>query len=183
MKAVLFDLGDTLIVEESVGDKHTAEAELQKVPFAERVLKELRGKYKLGVVTNTTTSKEMDIRMALRRIGLEQYFDVVITSVDVGREKPDERIFIVALRKLGVKPSEVVMVGNRIKTDVLGANGLGMTTVYFKWNDRYNEEVTSPLEKPTYTISSLRQLPQILIELEKGKRNGGNCRGASGVSD
>ncbi|WXG43704.1 MAG: HAD family hydrolase [Promethearchaeati archaeon SRVP18_Atabeyarchaeia-1] len=170
IKAILFDLGDTLITEESVGDKHTAEAEPQKVSHVEEVLRQLRGKYKLGVVTNTTTSKEADIRLALRKIGLEEYFDTVVTSVDVGRDKPDQKIFTVALKRLHVRPSEAVMVGNRIKTDVLGANKLGVISVYFKWNDRYKEEVTSSLESPNYTIVSLRQLPSIIGEIEREKQ-------------
>jgi HAD superfamily hydrolase (TIGR01662 family) len=166
IKAILFDLGDTLITEESVGDKHTSDVNLEKVPYADEVLQALRGKYKLAVVTNTSTSKEKDIRLALRKIGLEGYFDSIVTSVDVGHQKPDEEIFRKALERLRVKANETVMIGNRIKTDILGANKLGITSVYFKWNDRYLEDITSPLEKPAYTISSLKELLQILPSLE-----------------
>nr|MDO8099102.1 HAD family hydrolase [Candidatus Njordarchaeota archaeon] len=162
IKAILFDLGDTLITEESVGDKHTPDAELEKVPFVDEVLEELRGKYKLAVVTNTSVSKEEDIRKALRTVKLVEYFDAVVTSVDVGHEKPDERIFRVALKRLGVKPAEVVMVGNRIKTDILGANRLGIKTVYFKWNNRYPEEIESTVEKPNCTINSIKELLEVL---------------------
>jgi len=167
IKAILFDLGDTLITEESVGDKHTSEVELEKVPFVDEVLQKLRGKYKLAVVTNTGVSKEEDIRKALRTVGLAEYFDAIVTSVDVGHEKPDERIFRVALKKLGVKPGEAVMVGNRIRTDVLGANKVGMKTIYFNWNDRYPEKVESPLEKPNYTINSIKDLLDALPSLER----------------
>jgi len=167
IKAILFDLGDTLITEESVGDKHTPDAELEKVPFVDEVLEKLREEYKLAVVTNTSVSKEEDIRKALGKVRLAKYFDAIVTSVDVGREKPDERIFRVALKKLGVKPSEAVMVGNRIKTDVLGANKVGMKTIYFNWNDRYPEKVESPLEKPNCTISSIKDLLDVLPNLER----------------
>lgn len=98
-------------------------------------------------------------------------FDVIVTSVDVGHEKPHEKIFRVALKKLGVKANEAIMVGNRIKTDVLGANRLGIKTIYFKWNDRYPEKADSPLEKPNYTISSLKELPGILSDLENQERD------------
>jgi HAD superfamily hydrolase (TIGR01509 family) len=166
IKAILFDLGDTLVTEESVGDKHTPDVELEKVPYADEVLQALIGKYKLAVVTNTSTSREKDIRLALRKIGLEGYFDSIITSVDVGHEKPDEEIFREVLERLQVKPTEAVMIGNRIKTDILGANKLGITSIYFRWNDRYLEEITSQLEKPAYTISSLKELLQILPSLD-----------------
>ena len=59
----------------------------------------LNKKYKLGIVTDTLTSGEQEVREALRKIGIERYFDVVVTSVDVGCSKPNERIFQVALKE------------------------------------------------------------------------------------
>lgn len=53
------------------------------------------------------------------------FFNVVIVSTDVGYDKPDERIFRIALERLSVKSDEVVMVGNRISTDILGGNKMG----------------------------------------------------------
>ncbi len=170
IKAILFDLGDTIIKEEGVTDERMTESNLEKVPHIDEVLKQLKGKYKLAVVTNTSTSKEERIRLALRIMGLEDYFDAVVTSVDIGHEKPDIEIYCEALRRIEVEPTEAVMVGNRIKTDVLGANKLGMISVYLKWNNRYPEEAASLLEEPDYTISSLRQLLRILPSIEKNKK-------------
>jgi len=167
IKAVLFDLGDTLIVEEAVGGRHLWEVKLQKIPYVDKVLQKLKQRYKLGIVTNTMVSREQHVRMALRRIGLEQYFDVILTSVDVGYEKPDEKIFLKALGALDVRPEEAVMVGNRLFTDIVGANRIGMKTVLFKWNERYPEEARSPSEQPTHTISSLKELPWVLSKIEK----------------
>lgn len=170
VRAILFDLGDTLITEESVGDEHTPNAKLEKVPHIDEVLRDLKGRYKLAVVTNTSTSRERDIRMALRGISIEHYFDAVVTSVDVGHEKPDQEIFCETLRRLRVRPEESIMVGNRIKTDVLGANKLGIVSILFKWNNRYQEEITMPIEEPSYVINSMSQLPLILSQMEKVKK-------------
>jgi len=168
IRAVFFDLGDTLVAEESVGRKHLWEVTLQKLPYLDEVLTELkRLGYKLGVITNTVTSREEHVRMALRRIDVEKYFDVVVTSVDVGFNKPDERIFLTALKTVNVKPEEAVMVGNRISADILGGNRIGMKTIFYKWNERYSDEVTSPEEQPTRVINSLKELPKILTEIEK----------------
>ena len=169
IEAVLFDFGDTLIVEEAVGGRHLWEVKLQKTPDVDEVLRELKQHYKLGIITNTVTSREQQVRMALRRIGLEQYFDFILTSVDVGYDKPDEKIFLKALKALNVRPEEAVMVGNRMSTDIVGANRVGMKTILFKWNERYPEEATSPSEQPTHTISSLKELPKVLSELWKEK--------------
>ncbi len=166
IRAVFFDLGDTLIVEEAAGGKHLWEAALQKLPHLDEVLTELkRRSLKLGIITNTITSREEHVRMALRKIDIEKYFSIVITSVDVGHEKPDERIFMTALRALKVKPHEAVMVGNRIGADIVGGNRMGMKTILFKWNRRYDERIRSPEEKPTRTIKSLRELPHVLQEI------------------
>jgi len=166
IRAVFFDLGDTLIVEESVGGKHLWDATLQKLPYLGEILTELKNRgYKLGIITNTVTSREEHVRMALRRIDVEKYFDVIVTSVDVGFNKPDERIFSTALKALKVKPEEAVMVGNRISVDILGGNRMGMKTILYKWNERYPEKISSSQEGPTRTITSLKELPRVLAEI------------------
>jgi len=166
IRAVFFDLGDTLIVEEEVAGKHLWEVTLKKLPYLDEVLKELKRKgFKLGIITNTVTSREEHIRLALRKIDVEKCFDVIVTSVDVGHEKPDERIFMTALRKLRVKPKEAVMVGNRVSADIVGGNRMGMKTILFKWNRRYPDRITSPEEEPTRTIRSLKELLLVLQEI------------------
>ncbi len=166
IRAVFFDLGDTLIVEEEVAGKHLWEVTLKKLPYLDEVMTELKKKgYKLGIITNTVTSREEHVRTALRKIDVEKYFDVIITSVDVEHEKPDERIFMTALRKLNVKPKESVMVGNRVSADIVGGNRMGMETILLKWNKRYPEKITSPEEQPTRTINSLKELLLVLQEM------------------
>ncbi len=167
IKAIFFDLGDTIIIEEDQ-DKRLWEADLRKLPYVDDVLAELkRRNYMIGLITNTTTSKEIHVRAALRKLNIEHYFDVVITSVDVGVEKPNEEIFINALGRINVKPWEAVMVGNRISKDIVGANKVGMISVLIKWRNKYREEALTDLEKPKHEISSLIELVEILNKLEK----------------
>lgn len=168
IRAVFFDLGDTLIAEEDIAGRHLWEATLKRLPHLDKVLIELKRKgFKLGIITNTVTSREEHVRKALRKINVEKYFGVIVTSVDVGHEKPDERIFMTALRALRVKPKEAVMVGNRVSADIVGGNRMGMKTILFKWNKRYPERITSPEEQPTRSIRSLKELPFILEEIQK----------------
>jgi HAD superfamily hydrolase (TIGR01549 family) len=88
---------------------------LQKLPHLDEVLSELKQRgFKLGVITNTVTSREEHVRIALRRIDCEKYFDVIVTSVDAGCNKPDEKIFLTALKAVNVKPEEAMMVGNQV---------------------------------------------------------------------
>jgi len=165
IRAIFFDLGDTLVAEEPWVGKHLWEAKLRKLPYVDEVLQKLKRKYKLGIITNTVTSREEHVRIALRRVGLERYFDVILTSVDVGFAKPDEKIFLLALKALNVQPEEAIMVGNRVSKDILGGNRVGMKTILFRWNDRYPEKITPPVEQLMCIINSLKELPSILSEM------------------
>ena len=151
IKGVFFDLGDTLVKEGSV----------ETLPNAHEVLEVLTHRYKLAIICNTHASGER-IREIIKSAGIERYFDLVLVSSEVGLRKPDARIFRVALENLALQPDEVVMVGNRISADILGGNRVGMKTVLIKWNNRYRESVTCELDRPTYTIKSLRELVSIV---------------------
>lgn len=114
IRAVFFDLGDTLVPEE--GDAKT-------LPHAREVLQELKSKCRLAVICNATVATEKHVREILRGAEIEEFFDAVVVSTDVGYRKPDEDIFRIALGKLGLKAEEAVMVGNRLSTDTLEATG------------------------------------------------------------
>ena len=92
IKAVFFDLGDTLI-EERVDDKEPLDhMDLRAKPGASEVLSRLSSRFRLALVTDTESSDEPVVRRALARLGLEQYFDAVVTSQDLGVTKPDSRV-------------------------------------------------------------------------------------------
>ena len=100
---------------------------------AEPTLKELSGKYKLGLVTNGPSDGQ---RKKLEQSGLSSYFseDAVTVSGDYPFKKPDPRLFLEACRKLGVKPEEAVYVGDLFYRDVLGAAQAGLTPVWM-WDN------------------------------------------------
>ncbi len=166
LKAVFFDLGDTLIVEQD--GKHLGEAPFDAVPQAEETLIALKKKgFKVGIIANTTISREKDVRKTLQQLGLENYFDFIVTSVDAGCEKPGGRIFSKALEAAGIKAGEAIMVGDRVAKDIVGGNRIGMVTILFKWNQRYPETVTGHEEQPTFMISCLRELLSVLDQIER----------------
>lgn len=90
------------------------------VPFPEmfEVLDTLKGKYKLGVITNGYTSVQ---REKIRTVGIENYFDDIIVSEEAGLEKPDPRIFQLSCEHLGVTPEEAVFIGDYYPNDIAGA--------------------------------------------------------------
>ncbi len=174
IKGILFDLGDTIVKEKDEGPSYLPEQEPEKVEYVEELLEGLRGKYKLAVVTNTFTSREKQVRDALKRMELEPYFHAVITSVDVEHNKPDKEIFEVALKALKLDSSEVVMIGDRIDTDIFGANRMGIKTILHRWNERYPEEISSSLHEPTFRVECLKEVPNILQSLNECSRREGD---------
>ncbi|GAI52481.1 unnamed protein product, partial [marine sediment metagenome] len=118
--------------------------------------------YRIAMIANANIA---DVRNIIATCGLEDYFDVIVISEEVGIEKPDKQVFQVALDKLGVEAENAVMVGNRIDADIVGANRVGMKSVWFRWNDRYEETVGSEEEKPNFIIKSLAELPSILSSI------------------
>lgn len=81
------------------------------------MLRQLRVKYLLGLITNGPSNAQWE---KIRKLSLEQYFDVILVSGDLPWEKPEREIFRKACRVLNVKPDNCVMIGDKLETDILG---------------------------------------------------------------
>jgi len=99
-------------------------------------------------------------RSEIEWLNIEEYFDNIIVSGEVGYAKPDHRIFKVLLNKLKITPSQVVYVGNSQKHDMIGAKKAGLKIV---WINRKNERILPETPKPDYEISNLSELINILL--------------------
>lgn len=78
-----------------------------------------------GVISNSNGT----VQAILEDLGLAGSLDFVLDSSRVGFEKPDPRIFRLALARAGVAPAEAVYVGDLYSIDVLGARAIGMDAV------------------------------------------------------
>jgi HAD superfamily hydrolase (TIGR01662 family) len=160
IRAVLIDFGETLV--ERVVDDVVPLTELTIRPFedARPALEQLAAAgHRLGLVSNTTQTTARQMRTVLAGMDLERFFDVVLTSFDVGREKPDPAMFALALARLDRAAEQAAMVGNDIVSDVGGAAALGMTTV---WLARDRAAVPATAVAPTFTVASLSEVPALL---------------------
>jgi HAD superfamily hydrolase (TIGR01549 family) len=90
--------------------------------------------FKLGLVSNADGRVEADAR----RIGFSRFFDVIIDSQVVGIQKPDPRIFMIALERLGVPANEAIYAGDMYSIDMLGARAAGMAGKLIDQHRRYN---------------------------------------------
>lgn len=123
-----------------------------------RVLDELKGKYKLLLLTNGSP----DLQQTKLKITPElvPYFDQIVISGGFGKGKPDPSIFEHALEKMEIDKNEAIMVGDNLMTDILGASRIGMKSVWINRHDKERNEVI-----PTYEIKHLEELYPILAEL------------------
>jgi putative hydrolase of the HAD superfamily len=82
--------------------------------------------YHLGVISDGITIKQWE---KLIRLGLNHFFDEVVTSEEAGVEKPDEKIFRLALDRMGCQPTKSIMIGNKFNKDIIGAINIGMSAI------------------------------------------------------
>ena len=110
----------------------------------------------VALVTNLTTRIQMK---KIERLGIDDHVDLVMTSEETGREKPSSVMFTLPMAQLDVKPSETVMVGDSVSSDVEGGNALGLTTVLF------NSEAgdLSGRRRPDHRIESFPEITEVVL--------------------
>jgi len=164
IKAWLFDLGDTIMIEETeVKDAQETTQRADLFPGMADVLRGLKARgFALGLVAD---SRPLTPPNVLRQHGLLELFDTLAISEVVGAVKPDPVIFRAALDALGIAPPDygrVVMVGNNLERDVLGANRLGMISVFTHFNERRRTTPIEDDERPHHTVRSAGELEALI---------------------
>jgi len=114
---------------------------------------------RIAVVSNLTTRIQL---RKLENLGLTQYVDVLITSEEAGVEKPHPLMFLLALNKLGLRPSEAMMVGDNPVADIEGAKALGIKTVLLT-KDANLLKTLCDYRTPDFSIRRLPQILEILV--------------------
>jgi putative hydrolase of the HAD superfamily len=141
------------------------------MPGAKSVLNTLRNRFRLGLVSNaqfyTPLLFEALLERSVESLGFEP--ELCMWSYETGRSKPDTAMFkplVKALAADGIKPYEIVYVGNDMLNDVYTAHESGLRTVLFAGDRRSlrlrrKESRCRGLE-PDAVITELYQLPEIL---------------------
>ena len=128
---------------------------LEPYPHVGEVLFELKRKgIKLAIVSDAPRLKAW-IRLVSMKIN--HLFDVVVAFEDTKKLKPSAVPFKLAFRKLNVKASECLMVGDRPDRDIEGAKKLGMSTCFARYG---NPKAKNP--KADYEINDIKELLEIV---------------------
>lgn len=122
-----------------------------------------RENYKIGLVSNAGDHR--DVLQLVEKFGLESYFEFILTSAGCGYRKPHQKIFQLALEKANAPAGDVAMVGDTLNADILGANQVGMYSIWITRRTDFPPDITLPIQ-PQAIIKSLGELPTLLRELE-----------------
>ncbi len=121
-------------IQELPNDNHLFEGALE-------ILDYLTLKYKLHIITNGF--EEVQYKK-LKNSGIVHFFSTVTTSEEVGVKKPNSKVFLTALKKANSIPEESVMIGDSLEADILGANNIGMQTIFYNYrNESISKEIKS----------------------------------------
>lgn len=164
---MVFDLGNTLI-EQRVDDQQSLDQmELRLLPGVSEALQVLRSRYRLSVLSNTSQSSGKAVRRALDKLSVGSVFDIIITSVDAGYAKPDQRIFDRVLKELRLSPGQTLMIGNDPIQDIEPARKLGMWTGYFLLPGHESISFVGA----NFSFSSFSMLPSLIATLRSSNRD------------
>ena len=108
-------------------------AELEVAPGLETCLRAMRTSgVPLGIVCDVGLTSSPTLRARLERLGILDAFDAWSFSDETGVFKPAPAAFLAALDPLGVDPRDAAHIGDNERTDIAGANALGMVSVRYQ---------------------------------------------------
>jgi putative hydrolase of the HAD superfamily len=99
---------------------------LRPVPGAESLVADLRGRYRVGLLTNGPTLAQRD---KITTLGWEDAFDAALVTGDLPAGKPDPSAFRALVDTLDVAPEETVYIGDDVEADIAGAARAGLHPV------------------------------------------------------
>jgi HAD superfamily hydrolase (TIGR01662 family) len=142
-----------------------SEACWTKAAGADNVLEDLRALgLRLGLLSNAGDSQ--NVQRLVDRMGLRAAFDPIIVSAEIGLRKPHARAFEPILEQWRVHPSEVVMIGDTLGEDILGAQRCGMHQIWVRaFSDARSTAAFSGIVRPETTADDLAQIPDLIARL------------------
>jgi len=127
-----------------------------RMPHAIDLLEYLKPRYPLYAATNAPRPQQMS---RLEKSGILPYLTDVFISEEIGYPKPSREFFDACFAKLpGLKPEDVIIIGDSLTADISGGESYGLRTCWFN-----REGIPCPADvHPDHTVSDLREIMSIL---------------------
>lgn len=117
---------------------------------------------RLAVISNGSDVQNTDA--LLNSTGLRSFFKKTWVSAETGFRKPHPRMYELALDYFQIRPKEAVMIGDSLSADILGANNLGIASIWITRRADTPENRSDKLRIiPDQTVSRLGELPSLLM--------------------
>ena len=158
---VIWDLGDTIITPPFGGQdvKPLDECmEIQLRSDVEETLRKLQNQgFVQAVLTNTATTNSDGARRMLERLGVADYFSYLYaTQSELTHDKPEKpnpEVFEIVLSALKANPNQVVMIGNSWDNDIIGANRIGIHSIWLSnITVSVRRDTTTLIQSPPWII-------------------------------
>ncbi|MED4117015.1 HAD family hydrolase [Priestia megaterium] len=163
IKTIVFDWGDTLMKDFSEYEGPMADWEyVEIVDGVSKSLHIVSQSYICCVASNAGASNSELLGMALKRVDIQQYFQYLFTSRELGFSKPSLDFFSKIVQTLGFTPQECIMVGNDYNKDIIPAKKIGMQTIFFSQGSK-----DANFDHADYVMSSMENLHDIILEIEE----------------
>src|SRR5688572_1662989 len=107
-------------------------------------LRQLHETHRLGVVSNIWSKSDLYFE-EFDRAGIRDLFDVIVFSSDHGHIKPSPYLFTKAIELLNVDRSKIAFVGDSLSRDIVGANGVGLSTIWINPTGKELDRVSAGL--------------------------------------
>jgi putative hydrolase of the HAD superfamily len=109
---------------------------------------------KTGILSNSI-NRGGALEDELAKHDLAERFSFVMSSADYGIRKPHEYIFRIAIKKMGLEPSDIWFIGDNVEYDIRGALNAGLYPVWYNWR---NESVS--MDNEVLEIRSMQELQE-----------------------
>lgn len=129
---------------------------LELRPFVKKLLSKVSTEYRLGLVSNFTYAPV--IYAGVKKLGINEFFNAILVSEEVGWRKPSIKIFEEALRRLDATAEETVYVGDSPLEDIKGAKAVGMKTVFVPSQFYSIENLCESQQKPDIIAKDTKEL-------------------------
>lgn len=142
------------VIEKALGyGKELLQKEIEILDGVEEVLRELKARYRLVVATKGDL---LDQERKLKKSGLEHYFHHIEIMSD--KQEADYKKLV---KHLDIQPSEFLMIGNSLKSDVLPVLAMGSQAIHIPYHTTWeHEHVEHQVEHKNFR--QVAQIPQVL---------------------
>ena len=129
---------------------------MQLYPGALETLQILKKRHKkIAIFTDLT----MDVQnKKLKKLKIEKYIDYLVTAEEAGADKPNESQLNLVLKKTGLNPEDILVIGNNPKTDIEAAVKKNVKSILFDYDKKYYGKET----KADYYTNSFEEIQKIL---------------------